>query len=138
MDRPPPLFDRYQIRAAKLARSPDQLRRLLAAAAAKADGAGRFSAKFAAARAELNAFIDLLRAWTSGDYRALSTNAVITVAAAVLYFLSPLDLLPDFILALGLLDDAAVIAYVMGTVREEVAAFESWRAASADADESDQ
>ena len=136
MDRPPRLFDRFRRRAAKLTRSPDQLRRLLGAAAAKADGAGRFSARFAAVRAELNAFIDLLRAWTRGDYQEVSTSAVVTVAAAVLYFLAPLDLVPDFILGLGLIDDAAVIAYVMGAVREEVAAFERWRAGPTDADES--
>ncbi|MCY4214295.1 MAG: YkvA family protein [Gammaproteobacteria bacterium] len=134
MDRPPRLFDRYRRRAAKLARSPEQLRSMLGAAAAKADGAARFSAKFAAVRCELNAFISLLRAWTSGDYRAVSTSAVITVAAAVLYFLAPLDLLPDFILGMGLIDDVAVIGYVLGAVREEVAAFERWRGEQGDAD----
>ena len=134
MDRPPRLFDRYQSRAAKLARSPDQLRSLLAAAATKADGAGRFSARFTAVRSELNGFISLLRAWTSGDYRAISTKAVVTVAAAVLYFLTPLDLLPDFILGLGLIDDVAVIGYVFGAVREEIAAFERWRGEQGEAD----
>ena len=135
MDRPPRLFDRYQSRAAKLARSPEQLRSLLAAAATKADRAGRFSAKFAAVRSELYAFISLLRAWTSGDYRANSTKAMVTVAAAVLYFLTPLDLLPDFILGLGLIDDVAVISYVFGAVREEIAAFERWRGQQGDAHE---
>jgi len=106
---------------------------MLAAAAAEADGAGRFSAKFAAVRGGLNALISLLRAWAGGDYRAVSTSAVITVAAAVLYFLAPLDLLPDFILGMGLIDDVAVIGYVLGAVREEIAAFERWRGA-ADAD----
>jgi len=133
MDARPPLrLDRYRSRAAELTRSPDQLARLLDAASAKADGAKRKSGRFAAVRAELSAMIDLLRAWTRGDYREVSTSALVTVAAAVLYFFTPLDMVPDFILGLGLFDDAAIIAYVVSALREEIAAFQRWRADQGD------
>jgi uncharacterized membrane protein YkvA (DUF1232 family) len=50
------------------------------------------------------------------------------LAAAVLYFVVPLDVIPDFIFGLGFVDDIAVVAYVFGQVREEIRAFEQWRA----------
>ena len=134
MDRPPRLFDRFRRRAAEVTRSPDELRQLLGAALSKAERAGRLSARFAAVRGELNAFIGLLGAWARGDYRAVSPKALVMVTAAVLYFLAPLDWVPDFILGLGLLDDVAVIGYVLGAVREEIAAFERWRSGQAEAD----
>ena len=127
MDRPPHRFDRFHRRAAEITRSPEELRRLLGATAAKADRAGRFSARLATARGELNAFIGLLGAWARGEYPEVSTRALVMVAAAVLYFLAPLDAVPDFILGLGLIDDVAVIGYVLGAVRKEIAAFERWR-----------
>ena len=72
-------------------------------------------------------------AWARGDYRDVSPKALVMVTAAVLYFLAPLDWVPDFILGLGLLDDVAVIGYVLGAVREEIAAFERWRGEQANA-----
>ncbi len=96
---------------------------------------GRFSDRFAAVRGELNAFISLLGAWARGDYRDVSTSALVMVAAAVLYFLAPLDWVPDFIIGVGLIDDVAVIGYVLGAVREEIAAFERWREAQAHVDQ---
>ena len=134
MDRPPRLFDRFRRRAAEVTRSPDELRQLLGAALSKAERAGRLSARFAEVRGELNAFIGLLGAWARGDYRAVSPKALVMVTAAVLYFLAPLDWVPDFILGLGLLDDVAVIGYVLGAVREEIAAFERWRSEQAEGD----
>ncbi len=133
MDQPPRLFDRFRRRAAEVTRSPDELRRLLGAALSKAERVGRLSARFAAVRGELNAFIALLGAWARGDYRDVSPKALVMVTAAVLYFLAPLDWVPDFILGLGLLDDVAVIGYVLGAVREEIAAFERWRGEQANA-----
>ncbi len=135
MDRPPRLFDRFRRRAAEITRSPDELQRLSGAAFAKAARAGRFSDRFAAVRSELNAFISLLGAWGRGDYRDVSTSALVMVAAAVLYFLAPLDWVPDFIIGMGLIDDVAVIGYVLGAVREEIAAFERWRGKPADVDQ---
>ena len=81
-------------------------------------------------RDELRLLLDLLGAWSSGDYRDVSQRTLIAIAGAVLYFVVPMDTVPDFILGLGYLDDAAVIAYVAGLVREELEAFRLWRDAS--------
>ena len=70
----------------------------------------------------------LLKAYVSGEYRNVSARSLITIVAAVLYFVVPMDLIPDFLLALGLLDDAAVIGYAFSVVRAEVREFEEWRA----------
>ena len=123
----PSRFSRYRHRATKLASSPDDVRALAGAAANKLANAGDLPARFRAVRAELATFIALLKAWVNGDYRDVSTRTVITIIAAVLYFVVPFDLIPDFIVAIGLLDDAAVIGYVISVVRDEIAEFERWR-----------
>ncbi len=45
-----------------------------------------------------------------------------TIAAALAYFLAPLDTLPDFILGFGFTDDAGVIAATLATVARHVTA----------------
>lgn len=127
--KPPTRFARYRERARDLARSPDEVAALATAAAQKLARATGLPRRFRAVSEELSTFIALLKAWVNGDYRQVSTRTMVTVIAAVLYFVVPFDLVPDFIAAIGLLDDAAVIGYVIGVVREEIAEFERWRGA---------
>lgn len=44
----------------------------------------------------------------------------LTLLAALAYFVSPLDLVPDFIFALGFLDDASVLAAAIAAVRSSI------------------
>ncbi|AMB87102.1 hypothetical protein AWM79_18070 [Pseudomonas agarici] len=62
-----------------------------------------------------------------GEYRAISTKSMITVVAGLLYFLSPIDAIPDVIPVFGMLDDIAVLAWVMNTLDQELNAFRAWR-----------
>ncbi|MDD1013560.1 YkvA family protein [Pseudomonas rubra] len=73
----------------------------------------------------------LCLAWWRGEYRTISTKALITVVAGLLYFVSPLDAIPDWLLGVGLLDDIAVLAWVMKAVSDELVAFSAWRSRQA-------
>lgn len=42
------------------------------------------------------------------------------ILASFLYFVLPTDIVPDFILAVGWLDDAAVAAFIWNVVRTEI------------------
>lgn len=136
--KPPTRFSRYRERAADLARTPEEVTALAAAATRKLAAATGLPRRFRAVRGELSTFIALLKAWVNGDYRHVSTRTIVSVIAAVLYFVVPFDLVPDFIAAIGLLDDAAVIGYVIGVVRDEIVEFERWRAAPPAGDQSGQ
>lgn len=48
------------------------------------------------------------------------------MAAATAYVVSPLDVIPDFILVLGLVDDAVMITWLAGTVLSETERFLEW------------
>jgi uncharacterized membrane protein YkvA (DUF1232 family) len=72
----------------------------------------------------------LVRAWASGRYRQVPTSTLLAVIGALVYFLMPLDALPDFIFALGLLDDIALISKVVQMCRRDLTAFRDWERAS--------
>ena len=124
-DRPPLRFAHYRDRAQELARSGEALGKLAGEATRKL--ARRLPTRFQAARGELATFAALLKAWAQGDYRQVSARTLVAITAAVLYFVTPFDLVPDFLAVLGLLDDAAVVGYVVRAFRQEIACFERWR-----------
>jgi uncharacterized membrane protein YkvA (DUF1232 family) len=69
----------------------------------------------------------LCLAYWRGEYRAISPKAILSIVAGLMYFLSPLDAIPDWIPGLGMLDDIAVLAFVMKHLEGELAAFRQWR-----------
>ncbi|WP_338523049.1 YkvA family protein [Pseudomonas batumici] len=68
----------------------------------------------------------LCLAYWRGEYRDISVKSMIIVVAGLMYFLSPLDAIPDFIPVFGMLDDIAVLAWVMNTLDQELSAFRLW------------
>ena len=64
-----------------------------------------------------------------GEYRAISPKALISIVAGLMYFLSPVDAIPDFIPMFGMFDDIAVLAWIMKTLDGELNAFRAWREA---------
>lgn len=70
--------------------------------------------------------INLVKAYAKGEYRDVSTRSIISIIAAFIYFISPIDVLPDFIPLLGFADDIALLSYVISTIRGELEKFELW------------
>ena len=75
---------------------------------------------------DLMALIRLLRAWITGGYRDVPTNTMLLVTAAILYLVMPVDGVPDFVPALGFVDDVALILFVLKSIRLELESFLSW------------
>lgn len=70
-------------------------------------------------------------AWWRGDYRQIEPQTLLAVVAALLYFLTPVDAVPDWVLMLGLLDDLAVLGWVLRRWHGELDGFRAWREAQA-------
>ena len=69
--------------------------------------------------------VRMLKAYTNKEYTKISTKNAALSIAALLYFVAPLDFIPD-ILAIGLLDDLAVLAWVYHNFNAEIEAFLDW------------
>ncbi|MCR9277686.1 MAG: YkvA family protein [Pseudomonadaceae bacterium] len=119
-------YSREETRARRLINEPGRLASKLHSASEKLDGVTSRSSKFATVRAELATLISLVRAWAAGDYRQISTASIVSIVAGIIYFLNPLDVVPDFIFGFGLLDDATVLAFVINRVSSELSQYRDW------------
>ncbi|HUM52755.1 MAG TPA: YkvA family protein [Chitinophagales bacterium] len=68
----------------------------------------------------------MLRAWMQGDYKNISTKSIIAVVAALIYFVNPLDLIPDFIPIIGQIDDIFILGYLIKMLNKEIERFMAW------------
>ncbi|MFZ5956468.1 YkvA family protein [Pseudomonas sp. QL9] len=87
----------------------------------------RKSSRLKLVKSDLKLLQELALATVRGQYRELNPKALLAVVAALLYFLSPVDVIPDWIPGFGLLDDLAVLAWVVRHWQSELDAFKAWR-----------
>lgn len=87
------------------------------------------SGRLSAVKDDLRLLLSLANAWLRGEYRQINPKAFLAVVGALLYFVTPLDALPDWMVGMGFVDDLAVLAWVLKTWGCELDAFRAWRAA---------
>ncbi|MFY0688887.1 MAG: DUF1232 domain-containing protein [Cyclobacteriaceae bacterium] len=68
----------------------------------------------------------MVLAHLKGEYRAFSNKSLLMMVFGLLYFITPTDLIPDFMPGLGFADDISIIYYIIKTIREDVIAFQEW------------
>lgn len=72
----------------------------------------------------------LIKAYANGEYREFPYMSIVKIVAAVVYFVSVVDLIPDFIPIIGLTDDLAVLAWVYMSVKDDLQKFVDWESAN--------
>lgn len=102
-----------------------RLARLLGAAALLASRPG---VTLGRVRSDLEAMMRLVRETSARRYRHLPRRSLVAIVGGLIYFVSPLDLIPDVIPVLGFVDDVAVLAWVAHQVRRDLVAYLAWEA----------
>ncbi len=82
---------------------------------------------FSKAKDSLKSFYEYIKDSTSGRYKNYSVAKLTLVIAAVIYVVSPLDFLPDYIPFIGFTDDVSIVVWTAKTMKEEINAYRSWK-----------
>ena len=75
--------------------------------------------------------VRMVQAWLNKSYRNISTSTIFISIAILLYFVNPIDILPDFIPIIGGLDDALLLVYLLKVIDKEIDKFKAWEIESA-------
>ena len=75
----------------------------------------------------LKEMFELVKAYINGDYRRIPYGSLLMIVGAILYFVMPVDTIPDFLAVLGFTDDAAVIAFTIKKVKKDLDQFIEWK-----------
>ena len=78
-------------------------------------------------KSKANTLVQMVQSHLAGDYRAFSNASLLLIVFALIYFITPTDVIPDFIPALGFTDDASVLYLVYRKLSKDIEAFQEWK-----------
>jgi uncharacterized membrane protein YkvA (DUF1232 family) len=68
----------------------------------------------------------LLNAYAKGQYRDISFESLALIVASIIYFVMPIDVIPDFIVAMGFVDDALLLSWTFKAVVSDIEKILAW------------
>ena len=75
---------------------------------------------------DFKTLLRMAKLWLSRRYRNISKQSIILVIVAIIYFITPTDFVPDFILGLGYIDDISVLKWVLVQISKDLEEFKKW------------
>lgn len=79
---------------------------------------------------QIKLLFEMLRDYKKGNYNDTPWRSVAGITFALLYILNPLDLVPDFIPFIGLLDDLTVFTITLNLIGKDFDNYKMWRKGS--------
>ncbi len=85
-----------------------------------------FKGNLAEFQGSVGILVRMVKAYSSGAYRTLPWKSLVSIVAVLIYFVSPIDLIPDFLPVIGIADDFALVLWLIKTLGNDIAKFSEW------------
>ena len=77
----------------------------------------------------LAVFTRMIKAHYAGEY-SISTSTLVFIILGMVYFISPIDIIPDFLGVFGFADDASVVLAIFARLKDQIEEFLEWERTS--------
>jgi len=77
--------------------------------------------------ADIAVMISMVRAYVKKQYTEVPVGTILLAVAALIYVVNPWDLIPDYILGVGFIDDAAALAAVLQAIHMDLQKYKQWQ-----------
>ena len=68
----------------------------------------------------------MVKAYFTGEYKIIPWGSIVKIIAVLIYFISPIDVIPDILPLVGLTDDLALTMWLFSSLKEDLENFEVW------------
>ena len=76
---------------------------------------------------DVKTFFSMLKDFFTKRYTDVPVGTIMAIAGSLLYVLSPIDLIPDFLPVIGMVDDAAIIALCLKFVQADLEKYRQFK-----------
>ena len=76
---------------------------------------------------DLRLLIPLVKDYWKGTYRDVSVKSIVIFVVALAYIISPIDLIPDYIIGLGQIDDAVILGLSLYFLEKDLLKYKEWK-----------
>lgn len=70
--------------------------------------------------------MSMIRDYYKGNYKEVPLATIVGATASIVYFVSPIDLIPDIVPGLGQLDDVAVLVWALKQLHSDIERYKNW------------
>jgi len=116
-------FQKALKKAVGIAKNPEKIADLISGVSNKMSDVDVNKERVSGFLERVKTLLRMLRAYINGDYREIPWKSLLMILGALIYFMMPLDLIPDFIPITGLADDIAIIFLVFNSINEDIEDF---------------
>ena len=76
---------------------------------------------------DIACMVSLVRSYIKKEYTDIPIGTIVSIVSTLIYIISPIDLIPDFIPGVGIIDDMALLAWVLISIHSDVEEYRKWR-----------
>ena len=74
--------------------------------------------------------LSMLRAYIKKQYTDVSIATIIAAVAGLIYVVNPMDVVPEYVLGVGILDDAAILGIILQAMHMDLNKYKKWQKAN--------
>ncbi len=119
-------FQKAKKRATSVVKDNQKLNQVIDSTKEKLDEVHLEDTKVYKLGERLRVITRMIGAFAKGQYKEVPWKTIMMLVAGLIYFLMPLDLLPDFIPVTGFIDDFTVIMLISGAFKQDIDDFLLW------------
>jgi uncharacterized membrane protein YkvA (DUF1232 family) len=113
-------------KASEAIRKPGRLSLLLSQLAVKSREVNWRQVSVNSAREKISTLGRLIKAYSAGQYKSVPLKTILLIVAAIVYFINPIDLIPDMLPLTGFTDDFGILLWIYNAVNVEIQKFLTW------------
>jgi uncharacterized membrane protein YkvA (DUF1232 family) len=76
---------------------------------------------------DIKLLFSVIKDYRKGVYKEIPWTSIAAIVGTLIYVLSPIDLVPDFIPIMGLVDDAGVVALCLNALHGDLQKYKKWK-----------
>ena len=119
-------FEKYKNKAKKIFKDDEKINSLIHEGTEKISQLIASSEKMQELVKYMQLIIRMLKAYLNKTYTEIPWKTILAFGAALLYFVTPIDVIPDFIPGLGYIDDLTLLMWVIRSFGEDIEGYQQW------------